>query len=123
MGLDMTPDEFKTNALRRLDSASDYLYKRVLEKSQDSLKRYPSRSVPKFLKIEIISETDEIFQEEVLDIACSRLIKHYKSIGWQAKIEVDFDPFSIYKTPSHTLHLTYTTNPLVKFWYNVSGSY
>lgn len=119
----MTPDEFKTNALCRLDSASDSLYKRLLEKSQDSLKRYPPRSVPKFLKIEIIPETDEVFQEKVLDIACSRLLKHYKSIGWQAKIEVDFDPFFIYKTPSHVLHLMYTTNPLVKFWYNVSGNY
>ena len=93
----MTPDEFKTNALCRLDSASDSLYKRLLEKSQDSLKRYPPRSVPKFLKIEIIPETDEVFQEKVLDIACSRLIKHYKSIGWQAKIEVDFDPFLFIK--------------------------
>lgn len=123
MGLDMTPDEFKSNALCKLDSASDSLYKRLLEKSQDSLKHYPSRSVPKYLKIEILSETDETFQEEVLDIACKRLVKHYKSIGWQAKIEVDFDPFFIYKTPSHILHLTYTTSPLVKFWYNVSGSY
>lgn len=35
MGLDMTPDEFKSNALCKLDSASDSLYKRLLEKSHD----------------------------------------------------------------------------------------
>ena len=123
MGLDMTPDEFKSSALCKLNLSADSLYKRLLEKSQDSLKQYPSQSVPKSLKIEIISETDETFQEEVLDIACRRLVKHYQSIGWQAKIEVNFDPSFIYKTPSHILHLTYTTSFLVKFWYNVSGSY
>ena len=123
MGLDMTPDEFKSSALCKLKLSADSLYKRLLEKSQDSLKQYPSQSVPKSLKIEIISETDETFQEEVLDIACRRLVKHYQSIGWQAKIEVNFDPSFIYKTPSHILHLTYTTSLLVKFWYNVSGSY
>ena len=123
MGLDMTPDEFKSSALCKLNLSADSLYKRLLEKSQDSLKQYPSQSVPKSLKIEIISETDETFQEEVLDIACRRLVKHYQSIGWQAKIEVNFDPSFIYKTPSHILHLTYTTSLLVKFWYNVSGSY
>ena len=123
MGLDMTPDEFKSSALCKLNLSADSLYKRLLEKSQDSLKQYPSQSVPKSLKIEIISETDETFQEEVLDIACRRLVKHFQSIGWQAKIEVNFDPSFIYKTPSHILHLTYTTSLLVKFWYNVSGSY
>ena len=123
MGLNMTPDEFKSSALCKLNLSADSLYKRLLEKSQDSLKQYPSQSVPKSLKIEIISETDETFQEEVLDIACRRLVKHYQSIGWQAKIEVNFDPSFIYKTPSHILHLTYTTSLLVKFWYNVSGSY
>ena len=123
MGLDMTPDEFKSSALCKLNLSADSLYKRLLEKSQDSLKQYPSQSVPKSLKIEIISETDETFQEEVLDIACRRLVKHYQSIGWQAKIEVNFDPSFIYKTPSHILHLTYTTSLLVKFWYNVSGRY
>lgn len=123
MGLDMIPDEFKSSALCKLNLSADSLYKRLLEKSQDSLKQYPSQSVPKSLKIEIISETDETFQEEVLDIACRRLVKHYQSIGWQAKIEVNFDPSFIYKTPSHILHLTYTTSLLVKFWYNVSGSY
>ena len=123
MGLDMTPDEFKSSALCKLNLSADSLYKRLLEKSQDSLKQYPSQSVPKSLKIEIISETDETFQEEVLDNACRRLVKHYQSIGWQAKIEVNFDPSFIYKTPSHILHLTYTTSFLVKFWYNVSGSY
>ena len=123
MGLDMTPDEFKSSALCKLNLSADSLYKRLLEKSQDSLKQYPSQSVPKSLKIEIISETDETFQEEVLDIACRRLVKHYQSIGWQAKIEVNFDPSFIYKTPSHILHLTYATSLLVKFWYNVSGSY
>ena len=123
MGLDMTPDEFKSSALCKLNLSADSLYKRLLEKSQDSLKQYPSQSVPKSLKIEILSETDETFQEEVLDIACRRLVKHYQSIGWQAKIEVNFDPSFIYKTPSHILHLMYTTSLLVKFWYNVSGSY
>ena len=123
MGLNMTPDEFKSSALCKLNLSADSLYKRLLEKSQDSLKQYPSQSVPKSLKIEIISETDETFQEEVLDIACRRLVKHYQSIGWQAKIEVNFDPSFIYKTPSHILHLTFTTSLLVKFWYNVSGSY
>ena len=35
MGLDMNPDEFESNALCKLDSASDSLYKRLLEKSHD----------------------------------------------------------------------------------------
>lgn len=119
----MTPEEFTNNAYSKLDSASQSLYKRLLENSQYSLQQYPFRSIPKSLSIVIIRETDEVFPKEVLNTACSRLVAHYKSLGWQAKIEVDFDPLSLYETPEHVLHLTYTTNPLVKFWYKVSGNY
>lgn len=119
----MTPEEYRTNALAHLDASSESLYKRLLERSQDSLKLHPSRTIPKHLEIIILPKTDEVFQEDVLAVACKRLVKHYQTLGWQAKIEVDCDPFQLYKTQTHTLYLTFSKSSLVKMWYKLSGTY
>ena len=118
----MSPKEYQEHANNTLDQQVDKYYRELLYRAKTQL-RSCSKQFPKHIELKVLPHTDRIYHDAALKLACTRLIRHYESLGWVAKISIDHSILGVYETSSHILHLTSNCGPLTRFWYKLSSRY